>query len=99
MIYNSLLVEGGFFDEVTVGFLVVGHTHASIDQYFSVLRKMIRKANFIASPGALHHLFSIPNPHSNFRNPILQIQITYVHDYVSLFEPYVNKSVKRLVEL
>ena len=48
--YSALLVELGFFERVTVGFLIIGHTHASIDQYFSCLRKLIGRASFIASP-------------------------------------------------
>ena len=32
--YCAILVELGYFEEITVGFLIVGHTHASIDQYF-----------------------------------------------------------------
>ena len=34
--YLSLLVEQGHFDEIRVNFFIVGHTHAPIDQYFSV---------------------------------------------------------------
>jgi hypothetical protein len=45
LIFNSLLVEMGYFTNVTMGFLIVGHTHASIDQYFSCLRRRIRRAN------------------------------------------------------
>jgi len=40
--FNSLLVEMGYFSTITVGFLIIGHTHASIDQYFSCLRGIIR---------------------------------------------------------
>ena len=58
MLFNALLVELDYFDKITMAFLIVGHTHASIDQYFSCLRKRIRRATFIASPPALHHLFS-----------------------------------------
>jgi len=37
-------------------FLIVGHTHCLIDQYFSVISKRIFEAEFIASPHALHAL-------------------------------------------
>jgi hypothetical protein len=37
-------------------FLIVGHTHNVIDQYFSVISKKIFKAEFIATPYALHAL-------------------------------------------
>lgn len=96
--FNSLLVEMGYFDKITVGFLIIGHTHASIDQYFSCLRNLIRKANFIASPLALQHLFSLEPRQSTtkkkkYRPPIKQIQLHYVHDYVTFFEPYRNNDI------
>ena len=43
----SLLVETGLLDEIYVNFLIVGHTHISIDQYFSVLSRAINRAEFI----------------------------------------------------
>jgi hypothetical protein len=100
--FNSLLVELGYFDKITVGFLIIGHTHASIEQYFSCLRNLIRNAAFIASPLALQHLFSIEKLYiptnkkkkSKYRTPMLQIQLLYVHDYVSFFAPYWNPSIK-----
>lgn len=96
--FNSLLVELGYFETITVGFLIIGHTHASIDQYFSCLRRLIRNAEFIASPLALRHLFSIQPIQTNskkkkYRPPILQVQIHFVHDYVTFFEPYQNKDI------
>jgi hypothetical protein len=44
------------FDRVFLHFLIVGHTHSIIDQYFSTISKRIYKAEFIASPHALHAL-------------------------------------------
>ena len=100
--YTALLVELGFFEKITVGFLIIGHTHASIDQYFSCLRKLIGRASFIASPLALHHLFSLDKSVSEssksklksaYRPPLRQIQLLYVHDYKSAFTPYINNSI------
>ena len=45
--YLSLLVQSGAMDEVNLSFLIAGHTHCPLDQYFSVLGKAIHKANFI----------------------------------------------------
>jgi len=53
-----MLVEEGIFDTVDVHFLIVGHTHASIDQYFSVLSNAIFASDFIGSPLALEHLYA-----------------------------------------
>jgi hypothetical protein len=55
--YCSKLVEDGVLDRIYLDFLVVGHTHSSIDQYFSVLATAIRKSKFIGSPQALWNLF------------------------------------------
>ena len=44
------------FEKVILHFLIVGHTHCIIDQYFSIISKRIFKAEFIASPYALHAL-------------------------------------------
>jgi hypothetical protein len=97
--FNSLLVEMGYFKSITVGFLIIGHTHSSIDQYFSCLRGIIRRANFIASPLALQHLFSLDAINTSpkkkkYRPPLDQIQLHYLHDYVTFFEPYRNKDIR-----
>ena len=52
----SLLVELAWFDEIDVGFLVIGHTHAPIDQKYSTVKSRILRAKFIASPPALWQL-------------------------------------------
>lgn len=52
----SMMVDADIFDVIDVYFLVVGHTHASIDQYFSVLAKQIMRCDFIGSPLALEAL-------------------------------------------
>ena len=54
--YVSMLVDQGIFDTVDIFFLIVGHTHASIDQYFSVLARQIQECEFIGSPLSLHSL-------------------------------------------
>jgi hypothetical protein len=56
--YIALLVQEGHFKVVEVFFLIVGHTHASIDQYFSILATAIWLCEFIGSPLALEALLS-----------------------------------------
>jgi len=48
--YASALIELGYFEGIDINFLIVGHTHSSIDQYFSVLSKSIKTAEFVGSP-------------------------------------------------
>ena len=52
--YISLLIEQEFFDVINVNFLIVGHTHASIDQFFSVLGRAISRSAFIGYRIFLH---------------------------------------------
>ena len=54
--YVSLLIQEKYFKKIEVFFLIVGHTHASIDQYFSILAREISKTNFIGSPLSLESL-------------------------------------------
>ena len=54
--YLSLLVELAHFDKINISFLVVNHTHCSIDQHFSCFKGRIRESNFIGSPPALMKL-------------------------------------------
>ena len=45
MAFCSLLIARRIFKEVTVGFLVVGHTHEDIDAHFSYLSKLLKMKN------------------------------------------------------
>jgi hypothetical protein len=45
MAFCLLVTARGIFKEVTVGFLVVGHTHEDIDPYFSYLSKLLKQKN------------------------------------------------------
>jgi hypothetical protein len=45
MAFCLLLTAKGIFKEVTMGFLVVGHTHKDIDAYFSYLSKLLKQKN------------------------------------------------------
>jgi len=45
MAFCSLLTARHIFKEVTVGFLIVGHTHEDIDAHFSYLSKLIKTKN------------------------------------------------------
>jgi hypothetical protein len=45
MAFCLLLTARGIFKEVTVRFLVVGHTYEDIDAYFSYLSKLLKQKN------------------------------------------------------
>ena len=56
--YLSLLVQEGHFGMIEVFFLIVGHTHTSIDQYFSVIARVIWMCDFLGSPISLESLLA-----------------------------------------
>ena len=45
MAFCSLLTARRFFKEVTIEFLIVGHTHKDIDAHFSYLSKLLKMKN------------------------------------------------------
>ena len=82
--YLSLLVEQGHFDEIQVNFLIVGHTHTTIDQYFSVITKQLY-GKFVGSPLSLQHLFN------ECQKPMVNKQIFAQYDYRSWLQPIINE--------
>ena len=91
--YLSMLIELMIFKEVEIGFLIVGHTHASIDQYFSVISKKIFECEFIASPLALLELIRLAHKSSWDQDPVVR-EISVYYDLISFFTPYRNKKIK-----
>lgn len=104
-----MLVEADKFDVVDVYFLIVGHTHASIDQYFSVLAKQIFRCNFIGSPLALEALlgrekdFNLSgkawcqdeeNAKPRKAKPLLIRKLSVIFDLKSLFRNMIDYSIK-----
>lgn len=106
--YISLLVQEGHFKVIEVFFLIVGHTHASIDQYFSVLARLIWRSHFIGSPLALEYLIgkndlvrslsgdSWQDEGGSIKKakPLLVKKITVVYDMKTALLPLINKKIK-----
>jgi len=90
--YASALIELGYFDGLDINFLIVGHTHSSIDQYFSVLSKAIKSAAFIGSPISLQALCS--QAHKDREQPAVNRQIEVCYNIVDALKPYLNKKIK-----
>ena len=63
MAFCSLLSARRVFKEVTVGFLIVGHTHEDINAHFSYLSKLLKMKNMyvladlMRTPRRRRHLF------------------------------------------
>jgi hypothetical protein len=65
MAFCSLLTARGIFKEVTMGFLVVGHTHEDIDAYFSYLSKLLKQKNtYVLADLGLHGLAEVSSVYS-----------------------------------
>ena len=75
--YLSLLVEQRHFDEIRVNFLIFGHTHAPIDQYFSVITKKLF-GKFVGSPESLRNLFN------QCQDPLINSQIFVQYDSIDV---------------
>ena len=84
--YLSTLVEHDVFEEIFVNFLIVGHTHASIDQYFSVLSNKIAEQKFIGTPKMLMTLLNVAHAVANERPLIPPQKIIVNYDVAGFFE-------------
>ena len=90
--YAKALVELGYFDAIDINFLIVGHTHTRIDQYFRVLSKAIKSAEFIGSPISLQALCS--HAHKDRARPSVNRQLDVCYNIVDALKPYINKKIK-----
>ena len=90
--FLSALVEKGIFEKISVNFLIVGHTHASIDQYFSVLSKAIKNAEWIGTPLALRKL--LLDAHEVGYKPYLIKEITVYYEWKKPIGKAFNNKLK-----
>ena len=86
--YLCLLNLNGYFDTIQINYLIVGHTHGPIDQYFSVLSKKLYGTTFVGSPMALQCLFN------ECEEPQINRQLWVHRDWKTWLEPVLNKSLK-----
>ena len=80
-------MEKRYFDEIQVNFLIVGHTHGPIDQYFSTRSKIRKSTHFIGSPLSLQNLF-------HDHQCLVSRVITVLHDWKAWLKPVINKKLK-----
>jgi hypothetical protein len=90
----SLLVEQDIFDEIEVNFLIVGHTHASIDQFFSVLANAIERTKFICSPLALEEVIRSAFSAGCGREVADVQKLSVYYNYTEALAPLVNSDIK-----
>ncbi|XP_078346095.1 uncharacterized protein LOC144631526 isoform X2 [Oculina patagonica] len=88
--FCSLLVEKGIFKEVRLSFLMVGHTHEDVDQFFSRISRRLHKKDSMTLPALVRNIHKAHTP-----APDVHV-LKYVFDIKAWLEPYLN-SVKRHV--
>jgi hypothetical protein len=87
IVFLNLLVQRGKFETIDVNFLIVGHKHSSIDQYFSVLSKAISRAGFIGSPLSLEKVLGnafISNSNDRKNHAVIR-QVVVYNDMVTTY--------------
>jgi hypothetical protein len=92
--FLSHIIEDCYFDEIEMFFLVVGHTHNILDQWFGVLARAIRKANFIGSALAIHAIYMIAHKDKvEHLRPKEVHQIETYYDMRKYYAPLVNEDI------
>jgi hypothetical protein len=73
---------------VKVGFLMVGHTHEDIDQFFSIISRHLKK-NHVLCPDQTTLFQEIQNAFKDKdeRPVVLELLAQTIFDYVTLYRP------------
>jgi hypothetical protein len=91
----SQLVEECYFEKIEVFYLIVGHTHNILDQWFSQLGKAVRAADFIGSVLALHALYKLAHDDDEKdKRPSDCYQLTTYRDYRKYYNPVRNDTIR-----
>lgn len=92
--YLTHLVKENIFWKVKVGFLMVGHTHEDIDQFFSVISKHLKKMHIVC-PDQQSLLKEIPRAFDKDKDkPIVCIlAATDLLDYVKYYDDFIDPEI------
>jgi hypothetical protein len=92
--FLSHLVEDCYFREIELFFLIVGHTHNILDQWFGVLSRAIRGASFIGSYLAMHELYKIAHSDDEAdKQPQVVHQLELYHDWRRFYNAVRNTEI------
>ena len=92
--FLSHIIEDCYFDVIEMFFFVVGHTHNILDQWFGVLARAIRKANFIGTVLALHAIYKTAHADKvEHLRPKEVHQIEIYHDFRKYYSPLINEEI------
>lgn len=94
--FLSHLVEQNVFTEVYVGFLMVGHTHEDIDQFFSTISSWLKKLETICPDipsfkEAVVQAFMTNEKMEKQKPAVIYLNAFDVHDYDVFYDKLKNK--------
>lgn len=89
----SHLIEEGWFDCLEIFFLIAGHTHGPIDQWFSVISRCIRSSDFVGSTLAMQELFKYATTSEFNREPTV-LSLNIYHDMRKFYKPVLTDTIK-----
>ena len=90
MAFLSMLIYGGVFKEIQVGFLLVGHTHEDIDAYFSHLSKTLKATNTYVVADLMKTFMKLQD--MRFMPEFVQ----EVADFISFIQCYIHDGSDRI---
>ena len=90
----ATLVSIGFFKEIQLSFLIVGHTHEDIDQRFCYKSSALKRQNIYS----LKEMFQINCERPSFTKPFIHAKhLEYIRDWKSFITPYLRED--KIVEI
>ena len=84
--FFNLLCQMDIFEEILVSHLPIGHTHADVDQWFSIIGSQIRKKELPTVEIMLERLREIP---VNSRLPIVS-ELKHTTNFIDFIKPFLN---------
>jgi hypothetical protein len=94
--FIAFMVEMGSFDKVKVSYLIVGHTHEIIDQWFSVISKFVKKVMMqILTIAAFFEALCTRCFKTEKCIPKHVEQIQYCYDTKKLSKEFMDKNIRR----
>ena len=94
MAFCSLLTAKRVFKEVTVGFLIVGHTHEDIDVHFSYLSKLLKMKNTCVHTDLMKAFMD-----SQKTTAFIPELVQEVADFKKFLQGYQHNGANKLIEL